>query len=142
MEIERSAQAGFSLVELLVAMVILAVGLLGLAELQVTAVKVNSQSETMLAAATIAQGVIEEIVAMDSDDPIFNANIAGATWTSSPVTVVGGGTYAITYDMTTTYQGVTNLCLITVTVESTTDLMHVGGHRKQRAVVATIKLAT
>jgi len=142
MKREKSGQAGFSLIELLVAVVILAVGLLGLAELQVTAIRANSQSETMLAAATIAQGVIEEIAAMSSDDVIFNADVNGATWTGSPITVEGGGTYDITYDVQTTYQGVTNLCLITVRVVSTGNLMQVGGNRERRAVVTTIKLAT
>lgn len=142
MKRENSGQAGFSLIELLVAIVILAVGLLGLAELQVTAIRANSQSETMLAAATIAQGVIEEIAAMSSDDAIFNANVNGATWATSPITVEGGGTYDITYDVQTTYQGVTNLCLITVRVVSTGNLMQVGGNRERRAVVSTVKLAT
>ncbi len=142
MKREKSGQAGFSLIELLVAVVILAVGLLGLAELQVTAIRANSQSETMLAAATIAQGVIEEIAAMSSDDVIFNADVADATWTGSPITVEGGGTYDITYDVQTTYQGVTNLCLITVRVISTGRLMQVGGNRERRAVVSTVKLAT
>lgn len=142
MKREKSGQAGFSLIELLVAVVILAIGLLGLAELQVTAIRANSQSETMLAAATIAQGVIEEIAAMSSDDVIFNANVNGATWDTSPITVEGGGTYDITYDVQTTYQGVTNLCLITVRVISTGRLMQVGGNRERRAVVSTVKLAT
>lgn len=142
MKRENSGQAGFSLIELLVAVVILAVGLLGLAELQVTAIRANSQSETMLAAATIAQGVIEEIAAMSSDDVIFNANVNDATWPNSPITVEGGGTYDITYDVQTTYQGVTNLCLITVRVVSTGRLMQVGGNRERRAVVSTVKLAT
>jgi type IV pilus assembly protein PilV len=142
MKRENSGQAGFSLIELLVAIVILAIGLLGLAELQVTAIRANSQSGTMLAAATIAQGVIEEIAAMSSDDVIFNANVNGATWTTSPITVEGGGTYDITYDVQTTYQGVTNLCLITVRVVSTGNLMQVGGNRERRAVVSTVKLAT
>jgi len=142
MKRENSGQAGFSLIELLVAIVILAIGLLGLAELQVTAIRANSQSETMLAAATIAQGVIEEIAAMSSDDAIFNANVNGATWPNSPITVEGGGTYDITYDVQTTYQGVTNLCLITVRVVSTGRLMQVGGNRERRAVVSTVKLAT
>ena len=79
---------------------------------------------------------------MDSGDPIFNANIVGATWANSPITVDGGGTYDITYDVETTYQGVTNLCLITVRVISSTNLMQVGGNRERRAVVTTIKLAT
>jgi type IV pilus assembly protein PilV len=51
MKREKSGQAGFSLIELLVAIVILAVGLLGLAELQVTAIRANSHSQHLSAKA-------------------------------------------------------------------------------------------
>lgn len=146
MKREESGQAGFSLIELLVAVVILAVGLLGLAELQVTAIRANSQSETMLAAATIAQGVIEEIASMSRNDPMFSTNAIGEDWERSdspyftPVTVEGGGTYDITYDVVTNYEGVENLSFITVRVVSTGNLMQVGGNRQRRAVVSTIKI--
>lgn len=146
MKRENSGQAGFSLIELLVAIVILAVGLLGLAELQVTAIRANSQSETMLAAATIAQGVIEEIASMSRNDPMFSTNAIGEDWErsdspySTPVTVEGGGTYDITYDVETNYEGVENLSFITVRVVSTGNLMQVGGNRQRRAVVSTIKI--
>ncbi|MDX9708472.1 MAG: type IV pilus modification protein PilV [Trichloromonas sp.] len=146
MKRENSGQAGFSLIELLVAIVILAIGLLGLAELQVTAIRANSQSETMLAAATIAQGVIEEIAAMSRNDPMFSDNTAGEKWERSdspyftPVTVEGGGSYDITYDVETNYEGVENLSFITVRVVSTGNLMQVGGNRARRAVVTTIKI--
>ena len=148
MKREKSGQAGFSLIELLVAVVILAVGLLGLAELQVTAIRANSQSATMMAAATIAQGVIEEIVQRSGDD--FDADINNAPWDweppntpspfNSPVTVEGGGTYNISYDVVTNYEGVENLSFITVRVISSTNLMQVGGNRERRAVVSTVKL--
>lgn len=142
MNTKLSAQSGFSLVELLVAVMILAIGLLGLAKLQVTAIKVNSQSETIMAASTIAQGIIEEIAAMDSSDAMFNSTVTDAVWDDSPITVEGGGTYNITYDVTTTYQGVTNLCMITVTVASTTALQNVAGKKVRTVEVSTIKLAT
>jgi type IV pilus assembly protein PilV len=137
-----SSQSGFSLVELLVAMVILAVGLLGLAELQVTAIKVNSQSETIVAATSIAQGIIEEISAIDSGDAMFNSTVSDVVWDTSPITVEGGGTYNITYDVDTNHAGVTNLCLITVTVESTGALQHVTGRQIRRVVVSTLRRAT
>jgi type IV pilus modification protein PilV len=142
MHTKLSAQSGFSMVELLVAVLVLAIGLLGLAELQITAIKVNSQSETMLAAAAIAQGIVEEIAAMDSSDPMFNSSVNDAVWDDSPVTVEGGGTYDITYDVATTYQGVTNLCLVTVTVESTSILQNLTGNKTRKVVVSTVKLAT
>ena len=47
MPASKKMQAGFTLVELLIAIVILAVGLLGLVQLQMTAIKTNSQSMTL-----------------------------------------------------------------------------------------------
>lgn len=57
-------QAGFSMVEMLVAILILAVGLLGLAELQITAMKTNSKSGSIVASSTVAQMAVEEIMAV------------------------------------------------------------------------------
>ncbi len=142
MQIKRSAQSGFSLIELLVAITILAIGLLGLADLQITAVKANSQSQTMVTAASIAQGILEEVAAMDSADPLFNAAVDDGVWDTSPVSVQGGGSYNITYDVVTNYQGVTNLCQIIITVESTTTLHDLTGNKKRKVVVSTIKRGT
>lgn len=140
-----SSQSGFSLVELLVAIVILAVGLLGLAELQITATKANSQSETILAASSLAQQVIEEIAAMDSSDGLFNSSVTGGTWppdAPATYTVEGGGTYNVTYDVLTGYQGVTNLCQIVVRVTSTQALLNVTGNRVRTVTATTIKRST
>ena len=149
---QRSAQSGFSLVELLIAILILAIGLLGLAELQITATKANSQSETLLAASAIAQQVIEEIAVMDAGDAMFDdADHVGATddlevnnapWPgapASPVTVLGGGAYNINYDVVTNFQGVTDLCQVVVRVTSTTSLMNVGANRVRSVTATTIK---
>jgi len=151
MQQTRSAQAGFSLVELLVAVVILAVGLLGLAELQITATKANSQNATVLGASSLAQQVLEEIAALDSGDATFDASNSNADnlevdnqpWINNPTrTVAGAGTYNISYSVTTTYQGVSNLCQIQVVVESDVALMNVLGNRQRRVEVTTLKRAT
>lgn len=149
---QKSAQSGFSLVELLVAILILAVGLLGLAELQITATRANSQSGAMLAASSFAQMVVEEIATMSSQHPMFadadndsapnDLEVSNATWPGSPVTVAGGGTYNITYDVITNFQGVTDLCQIIVRVISTQDLMSVGGNRQRSVTATTIKRST
>lgn len=60
-------QAGFSLVELMVAVFILAIGLLGLAELQLTAIKTNSKSGAITASATVAQMAVEEIMGVKTE---------------------------------------------------------------------------
>ena len=135
----KSAQAGFSLVELLVAVVILAVGLLGLAELQVTAMRANSQSESMVAASALAQELLEEIAAMDPANPTLDAIINNATWAGSPFTLAGGGTYDVTYSVALNHEGVTNLCLVTVTVRSQNEVMSMLGKRRETVVMTTLK---
>ena len=52
---------GFTLLELMIALVILAVGLLGLASLQVMAIKGNSYGQQMTVASTLAQNQLEQL---------------------------------------------------------------------------------
>ena len=148
MPASKDSQSGFSLVELLVAIVILAIGLLGLAQLQITAIKTNSQSFTSTAASVLAQRVLEQISSIPPDDSLFNGPGNG-TWSrppiTSPVTLSGGGTYNITYDVEpvdsdndpSTNNDITNLYKVTVTVSSTRELSTVLG-KKERTVVGSI----
>ena len=124
MPASKNPQSGFSLIEMLVAVVILAIGLLGLAQLQVTAIKANAQSTTSSAATAIAQKIVEEISAMGADDPMFGGPTASTqTWPGSPITVAGAGTYNITYDVTAVQAGtsiVSNLFNIEITYANLT----------------------
>jgi type IV pilus assembly protein PilV len=52
---------GFTLLEVMIALVILAVGLLGLASLQVMAIKGNSYGQQMTVASTLAQNQLEQL---------------------------------------------------------------------------------
>jgi type IV pilus assembly protein PilV len=52
---------GFTLLEVMIALVILAVGLLGLASLQVMAIKGNSYGQEMTVASTLAQNQLEQL---------------------------------------------------------------------------------
>lgn len=118
----KNSQSGFSLVELLVAVVVLAVGLLALAQLQVTAMKTNSQSTTKTAATALVQQAIEQVLSWDADDARLQASGTGVfTW--SPVDVEGAGRYNVEWKVTTPYDDVTNLCRIDITVESTRAVM-------------------
>lgn len=112
----KASEAGFSLVELLIAVLIMAVGLLGLAELQITAMRTNTKSEGILSSTSLAQMVIEDVMSRTGGDPLFDATVPDTAWPGSPFTVAGGGTYNVTYNVTTNYQGVTSLCLVRVNV--------------------------
>lgn len=144
----KNSQSGFSMIELLVAVTILAVGLLGLAQLQVTAIKANSQSASSTAATALAQRVIEEVTAMDAADPMFDA-AGGGTWPGLSVpTLAGAGDYNITFTVAPVLanpgvasSAVSNLFVVTITVASTTDLLHVGSNTGRSVTMSTLKRA-
>ena len=143
MPASKNSQSGFSLIEMLVAIVILAVGLLGLAQLQITAMKTNSQSATSVAATALAQKYVEEIAAMSADDPMF-ADGGTGTLNTAPITVEGAGTYNVTYVVSQVLAGgnnVSNLFRVEITVTSTTDVMHVLGNQTREAKAFTLKRA-
>jgi len=138
-----------SMIEMLVAVVILAVGLLGLAELQVTAMKANSQSHVSVTATSLAQRVIETVAAMPPDNPIFDNGFLNTTWLSSPVTLPGAGTFNIIYSVRRSidpddanptgpgYLGVQDLCRIDVTVTTANKVAWGYGMSKQHSVTMT-----
>ena len=116
MPVFKNVQSGFSLIEMLVAITILAVGLLGLAELQITAMRSNSKSGSIVAASSIAQMAVEEILAVNSESDVLypmltpaTADVAYLNWLSDAdtsidgvdengiVTLSGVGTYLIQY---------------------------------------------
>ena len=137
------------MIELLVAVVILAVGLLGLAQLQVTAIKTNSQSMTSTASSALAQQIIEEVVSLDADEPLFDTMTASPqAWTPSSYTMAGGGTYNVTYEVEAvdadgptgaSAYTISNLVLVTIRVTSTTQLQSVLGPKTRTVVATTLK---
>lgn len=99
----QQSNKGFTLVEVLIAMFILAVGLLGIASMQVTAIRANSEANTLSVASSLAQGVMEELMAKDNDDPLFSVDAADVVWDLAPddagetnLSINGAGTYSAT----------------------------------------------
>lgn len=121
---QKSSQAGFSLAELMVAILILAVGLLGLAELQITAMHGNAKSGSILAATSVAQAAIEEVMAIGTeDDPLYSILTSAQVnqdWPIDPVrNLPGSGSYKITYESAPDYgQPGSQIVWVKVTVES------------------------
>ncbi|MBW2040083.1 MAG: type IV pilus modification protein PilV [Deltaproteobacteria bacterium] len=64
---------GFTLLEVLITLIILSVGLLGLASMQIMAVKGNSFGQQMTVASTLAQNKLEELRKANFDS-IANGN--------------------------------------------------------------------
>jgi type IV pilus assembly protein PilV len=121
----RGSQQGFTLVELLVALTIFAIGLLSVAGMQITAMRTNSRANSLTAATAVAEGVLEEILARTIDDPIYASSSAGNDYDFDPdtagdqpsMTVQGAGTYTATYDIERDYNDVPNVARVVVTVE-------------------------
>jgi type IV pilus assembly protein PilV len=62
-------QKGFSLIEIMIALIILAVGLLGIAGLQITSIKGNSFSSYVTQASILAQNKLENLRNLPYEDP-------------------------------------------------------------------------
>lgn len=64
----QGTESGFTLVEIMIAVAILAVGILAMAAMQITAVGGNSQASDVTRATTLAQQQMETLMATDYDD--------------------------------------------------------------------------
>lgn len=115
------SQQGFSLIELLIAITILAVGLLGIASLQVQSIRYNAGGNTRSATISVAQGIMEEIMALEGQNPVFETTQTDMVWDLDADTVAtdlvlpGTGSYSAVWDVTTD-DPLANVARITVTV--------------------------
>ena len=72
------SKQGFTLIEVLVAITIFAIGLLALAGMQVTAIKGGATSQRITAAVALADGIVENIQARDAGDAMFDSAVSSA----------------------------------------------------------------
>ncbi len=86
----KGSEAGLSLLEVLVGISILAVGMLAVAQMQITAIQGIDQSEDATVALNLAQQQLEQIINMDYNDADLadtnnanNTNLAGARITDA-----------------------------------------------------------
>ena len=114
-------QNGFTLLEVLVALTIFAIGLLGIAGVQVRSIDFNSGSNTRTIATGIAQGVLEDIMTRSATDNIFKNDSPLMDYDLDPdpaktaLTVQGGGDYFAQW-IVQANTPTTNVAQITVTV--------------------------
>ena len=64
---QKQSEKGFTILEVMIAMAIFAIGILGVAQMQIQAVNANSYSRTSTEAATFAQGQVEKLLVLPYD---------------------------------------------------------------------------
>lgn len=90
--LRRPPQAGASLVEVLVAVVVMAIGLLGIAGMQMSALRSNQTAYQQTAATIIANAIVERMEANQAEAQALAYNLAvGAPGCAAPA---AGGTLA------------------------------------------------
>lgn len=116
-----SNQKGFTLLELLIALVILSVGLLGLAGLHIAAIRGNVSGFKMSTASAVAQQRLEELKALDTTASALSngAHVDGTV-------VVQGITYNRSYTVVddTPVRGTSTLTFTTTWTDPTSRLIH------------------
>lgn len=97
-----SEQTGFSLLEILIAITILAIGLLALAQMQITSIQGNAFSSRTTDATTLAQDALEQLMTLDYTDADLTSGShpPGSQAQVSGTQLVGGVTYTISWNVT------------------------------------------
>jgi len=78
---KQSPQAGFSLIEVMIALVVLTVGILSLQTMQITAIQGNATAQRLTTGSTWAADRVERLTSLDYNDPLLtdsnNNGVAG-----------------------------------------------------------------
>ncbi len=77
LQVAHKSERGFTLVEIMVATVILSIGLLASASMQLSAVHVNSSANGMTAATNMAQSRLEELMALQYTQAFTDPDLIG-----------------------------------------------------------------
>lgn len=118
---QPSTEAGFSLIEVLVAISVFVIGLLAIASIQVDSIGHNARSNTRSVSTSLAQGILETVLSYSELDNTFDGIAQGTVWDLDPataattITLPGAGTYSATWWVRTDTP-VDNVARVDVTV--------------------------
>lgn len=95
---------GFTLIEMLVAVSILSIGLLGLASMLSSGMGSDRFAHMVSVEGSVVSSVMEEITSRNGSDPVFFSSVNGAVYDLDPSTaattrVVNNRTYSATYSV-------------------------------------------
>lgn len=99
-------ESGFTMVEMLIAILLMTVGLLAVLTMQDVALNANSISMRLTVATSLAQEALEDILSWQSNDPKITTNNTNVVYMWPPnssatsISVPGAGSYSATYTTT------------------------------------------
>jgi prepilin-type N-terminal cleavage/methylation domain-containing protein len=102
---------GFSLIELMIAIMLLTIGLLALVSMEGMAIRSDRIANRLSTGMSLAQEASEQLMSLPKKDPILNANSAPNT-TYRIISMTGAGDYGIYYTITTSATGWTSIDVV------------------------------
>jgi type IV pilus assembly protein PilV len=139
MNLQVSDQRGFTLLEMMIAVFVLAVGLLGLAQLQITAIRTNTQADTIASATALAQSALEQINTMDGDNPLFQTPELSNAQPVDLTSLTSGTPYELFVSTDVDWNGMPNVTKVDVTVQSINVITDITGTSKRAVTLTALK---